>query len=306
VRVLAEIPDPGKSQEEIDALKAAGLDPESESDKAKQAEGGDETEKKSSATAERLLQIRDAKTVKRRPHRKSHGKIAFKDLAKTIGKRWRALTEHGKIRYTQLAEKDLQRYNEQMKEYNTKRNRFSYQTTPGPLPPQLNAAVMNAANGAHMNVVGVGANGQMPVMGQQPMPMQMVQQGGHLPPPQGSVPIQTTAHAPAPGVDGNGNHLQGPSGEQGNLHAQQGKPPQDKPEMAGGDAMGMAHSNAAAPQPVVEMQPAGSNTTDLPSKPGESDGMAMSQMGPVGDNGNGGNEGAGMIADAKDPTELQG
>ena len=302
MRVLAEIPDPGKSQEEVDALKAAGLDPESESEKAKQAEGGTETDKKSSETAERLLQIRDAKTVKRRPHRKSHGKIAFKDLAKTIGKRWRALSEHGKIRYQQLAEKDLQRYNEQMKEYNTKRNRFSYQTTPGPLPPQLNAAVMNAANGAHMNV---GANGQMPVMGQPQMPMQMVQQGAHLPPPQGSVPIQTAAHAPALGVDGNGNHLQSPSGEQTNVLAQPGKPTQDKPAMGGNDAMGMAHSTAAAPQSVVEMQPAGSNTTDMLSKPGENNGMVMPQMGPGGDNGNGGNEGAGLIADAKDRTDIE-
>jgi len=79
--------------------------------------------------------------LKRRPHRKSHGKIAFKDLAREVGKRWKALSDIEKSKYNDLAEKDLQRYTEQMKDYNSKRNRFagsSYQTSPGPLPPQIN------------------------------------------------------------------------------------------------------------------------------------------------------------------------
>jgi len=134
VRVLAEIPDPGKQPDDPDAPPKP-VDPKVQ----------EETEAKSVSTAARLLDIRDAKAVKRRPHRKSHGKIAFKDLARTIGKRWRELTEPQKTKYNELAEKDLQRYNEQMKEYNSKRNRYTvtYQTAPGPLPPQINAAVMN-------------------------------------------------------------------------------------------------------------------------------------------------------------------
>ncbi len=149
VHVLNSIPDP------VD--KDAPADGSSATPAPKPAESKEEVEKKASSTAERLLNIRDAKNVKRRPHRKSHGKIAFKDLARTIGQRWRALTEEGKQKYNALAEKDLQRYNEQMKEYNSKRNRFSvsYQTTPGPLPPQLNAAVIQQTNtgGAHAGEV---------------------------------------------------------------------------------------------------------------------------------------------------------
>lgn len=143
-RVLAAIPDPVKN-EGGDGNAAAAATPSETKETAKLKE---ETEKKAASTALRLLQIRDAKVVRRRPHRKSHGKIAFKDLARTIGKRWRALDDEQKQKYNELAEKDLQRYNEQMKEYNSKRNRFSvsYQTAPGPLPPQLN----NAPSGTTM------------------------------------------------------------------------------------------------------------------------------------------------------------
>jgi len=145
VHVLNSIPDPVDKDAAADGSGAAPA--------PKPSESKEEVEKKAQSTAERLLNIRDAKNVKRRPHRKSHGKIAFKDLARTIGQRWRALTEEGKQKYNALAEKDLQRYNEQMKEYNSKRNRFSvsYQTTPGPLPPQLNAAMIQQTNagGAH-------------------------------------------------------------------------------------------------------------------------------------------------------------
>jgi hypothetical protein len=169
VRVLASIPDPNVKDEEskvADKTDAnvnanANVDASEEvSPVTKEA-----TSENSTDTSNRLLLIRDAKSIKRRPHRKSHGKIAFKDLAKEIGKRWRALKDDGKTRYTELAEKDLRRYSEQMKEYNTKKNsRFtgvSYQTAPGPLPPQFNAPVMNAnANtigGSHGGVVQIPA-----------------------------------------------------------------------------------------------------------------------------------------------------
>jgi hypothetical protein len=70
---------------------------------------------------ERLLTQRWEDSKKRRPHRKSHGKIAFKDLAKLIGQRWHKISEDRKKKYNKLAEKDLERYNEQMKIYNSKR-----------------------------------------------------------------------------------------------------------------------------------------------------------------------------------------
>lgn len=98
-------------------------------------------------TSKRLLEVRNSKNRKRRPHRKSHGKIAFKDLAKEIGRRWKALSEDQKKPFNELADKDLQRYNEQMKEFNSKKNHqyamVSYQTTPGPLPPQFQHTPVN-------------------------------------------------------------------------------------------------------------------------------------------------------------------
>lgn len=138
LRLLAEIPNPDTDQ--------ASCSNDITTDTSKGFEDKQEIHDVSSASSERLLKIRDAKVVKRRPHRKSHGKIAFKDLAREVGKRWKALNDVEKSRYNDLAEKDLQRYNEQMKDYNSKRNRFagaSYQTSPGPLPPQFNVTGMN-------------------------------------------------------------------------------------------------------------------------------------------------------------------
>lgn len=191
-RVLAAIPDPdgttpAQKKEEADAA-AAALE--------KKGQSTAETERKASETAARLLNIRDAKNIKRRPHRKSHGKIAFKDLARLIGKRWRALKDDEKVKYNELAEKDLQRYNEQMKEYNSKKNRYnaSYQTTPGPLPPQLNTAVAATAqmmvpqqqqhphmhHQPHMTVIG----------GPSPIPMQH-----QAPAPPQALPENAPPHA---------------------------------------------------------------------------------------------------------------
>lgn len=71
---------------------------------------------------ERLLTMRWEEAKIRRPHRKSHGKIAFKELAKLIGNRWRKITPDQKQKFNLLAEKDLDRYNQQMKDYNAKRS----------------------------------------------------------------------------------------------------------------------------------------------------------------------------------------
>jgi hypothetical protein len=296
VRVLAEIPDPAKSQEDIDAMKAAGVDPEEEQKKKQKLEldenGPEAAAKKSEATAERLLQIRDAKTVKRRPHRKSHGKIAFKDLAKTIGKRWRALTETGKVRYNQLAEKDLQRYNEQMKEYNTKRNRYSYQTTPGPLPPQLNAAVMNA---------------QMPGggMGHPPphahTPMQMAQQG---PPPH-----NPNNPGPGPGMDMNMNghqhhpHMNPHGHGQGQGH--HGNPAQQPGTGMDPNSINMNMNNGMGMMPVdgappaVAMPPSGADTHPAGGPPLDKNGGQMTM--PLGNE----NENANGDVNIKSDVELQ-
>jgi len=83
-----------------------------------------EAEKKQSNT-ERLLALRNSQRNVRRPHRKTHGKIGFKALAKLIGERWRALPPEKREYYTKLAETDLARYKEQMKEYHRK-NKWSF------------------------------------------------------------------------------------------------------------------------------------------------------------------------------------
>merc|ERR1712012_771720 len=55
---------------------------------------------------------------KRRPHRKTHGKISFQMLAKKVGQRWKALPEHQRDYYKMLAKEDLKRQKLAMEEYN--------------------------------------------------------------------------------------------------------------------------------------------------------------------------------------------
>lgn len=84
----------------------------------------EEINEKMAARSKRLLALREQQSNKRRPHRKTHGKIGFKELVKKIGERWRALPADQKEYYSGLAETDLRRYKEQMTEYNTKNNRI--------------------------------------------------------------------------------------------------------------------------------------------------------------------------------------
>jgi len=206
VRVLASIPDPTVAKDakiKVDADAYANANAIA-GKKDSLAMTKEETAKKSIDTAEKLLLIRDAKVIKRRPHRKSHGKIAFKDLAKEIGKRWRALEDPGKTRYNALAEKDLHRYNEQMKEYNFKRNRYSgvsYQTAPGPLPPQFNASVMKLTGVDANSAGGVQVQGkvvQTPVKHQPRAQSHEAQQSDHPP-----FMVATHAHGGAAPMNNN-------------------------------------------------------------------------------------------------------
>merc|ERR1711935_989191 len=83
---------------------------------------------------DRLLSLRLVQHNVRRPHRKTHGKIGFKALAKLIGERWRALTAEKKVPYRSLAETDLARYKEQMEEYNRK-NKWAFLQNSDSQPP---------------------------------------------------------------------------------------------------------------------------------------------------------------------------
>mmetsp|Transcript_4606 Transcript_4606/g.6548 ORF Transcript_4606/g.6548 Transcript_4606/m.6548 type:complete len:513 (-) Transcript_4606:232-1770(-) len=55
---------------------------------------------------------------KRRPHRKTHGKIGFTSLSKLIGKRWRELSDEKKQYYRDVAAMDMDRYQRDVAEYN--------------------------------------------------------------------------------------------------------------------------------------------------------------------------------------------
>jgi len=54
---------------------------------------------------------------KRRPHRKTHGKIAFKELAQLVGSRWKSLSDEKRRYYQNLADQDLVRHKKAMEEY---------------------------------------------------------------------------------------------------------------------------------------------------------------------------------------------
>jgi len=86
---------------------------------------------------DRLLSLRLVQHNIRRPHRKTHGKIGFKALAKLIGERWRALNAEQKVPYRKLAETDLARYKEQMEEYNRK-NKWAFLQDSESQPPPGN------------------------------------------------------------------------------------------------------------------------------------------------------------------------
>jgi HMG (high mobility group) box len=55
--------------------------------------------------------------VKRRPHRKTHGKIGFRDLARMVGRRWKQLSVEQKRYYQELADEDMLRHKIAMEEY---------------------------------------------------------------------------------------------------------------------------------------------------------------------------------------------
>ena len=57
---------------------------------------------------------------KRRPHRKTHGKISFQKLARMVGERWKALPDDRRKYYQELAQEDMKRQKQAMEEYYAK------------------------------------------------------------------------------------------------------------------------------------------------------------------------------------------
>jgi len=56
--------------------------------------------------------------------RRSHGKLGFRDMAKTIGARWNAATEETRAYYARFAEEDRERYNQEKKIYDLQRQNY--------------------------------------------------------------------------------------------------------------------------------------------------------------------------------------
>mmetsp|Transcript_10620 Transcript_10620/g.16943 ORF Transcript_10620/g.16943 Transcript_10620/m.16943 type:complete len:517 (+) Transcript_10620:238-1788(+) len=59
---------------------------------------------------------------KRRPHRKTHGKISFRELAQMVGQRWKALPDDKRAYYQELAKEDMARQKKAMEEYYLKQS----------------------------------------------------------------------------------------------------------------------------------------------------------------------------------------
>jgi HMG (high mobility group) box len=63
---------------------------------------------------------------KRRPHRKTHGKISFQELARMVGERWKSLPDDERKYYQDLAQEDMKRQKVAMEEYYAKQNSGPY------------------------------------------------------------------------------------------------------------------------------------------------------------------------------------
>jgi hypothetical protein len=122
-RILLEI-DPKRAQEEKEAKQAAEeaskeqKDAEAkEGDKEAEAEEGGEESTKDKSKPKALLRPLLPSQKKRRPHRKTHGKISFQLLAQMVGQRWKTLSDEKRKYYQDLAQDDMKRQKQAMEDY---------------------------------------------------------------------------------------------------------------------------------------------------------------------------------------------
>ena len=115
---------------EIEAQAAAGDEteiaeskPNKESVAVTTVDGDDDSKPKA------LLRPLLPSERKRRPHRKSHGKISFRTLAQKVGQRWKALPDDRRKYYQDLAGEDMQRQKKAMEEYYQKRSALAESET---------------------------------------------------------------------------------------------------------------------------------------------------------------------------------
>ena len=91
----------------------------------------------SQSKQEKLLREHWARDrTKKRRHRKTHGKIDFTTLSKLISTRWKALADHHKEFYRQIAARDWKRYQEELSEYKAANKTGTTITTTSSAPPK--------------------------------------------------------------------------------------------------------------------------------------------------------------------------
>lgn len=148
-RILKEIDgksEEGKEGKEEDGKKEGDKEQDEGKEEGKKEEGsgtvGDEEE--SSSKPQALLRPLIPSEKKRRPHRKTHGKISFQQLARMVGERWKKLPEDQRKYYKELAKEDMKRQKQAMEEYYAKQQALK----DGRKPVEIGAA-MEAASGMY-------------------------------------------------------------------------------------------------------------------------------------------------------------
>ena len=99
-------------------------------DDGERKEGSGETKPKA------LLRPLLPSEKKRRPHRKTHGKISFQELATKVGQRWKALPDDKRKYYQNLAQEDMKRQKEAMEEYYARQQAVKHGGLEKPPPEQ--------------------------------------------------------------------------------------------------------------------------------------------------------------------------
>lgn len=65
------------------------------------------------------IDVADVHSPKKRRHRKTHGKISFRNMANQVGARWKALSEEDRAPFVAMFEADRTRYKAEMKAWNS-------------------------------------------------------------------------------------------------------------------------------------------------------------------------------------------
>ena len=115
-RILKELEEnEGEETDKSKVKNEKNKDKKIEEDSSSSNDG--KKKKKGKEKPRALLQPLLPSEKKRRPHRKTHGKISFQMLAQMVGRRWKALPDNKRKYYQDLAKEDMKRQKQAMEEY---------------------------------------------------------------------------------------------------------------------------------------------------------------------------------------------